>query len=86
MELHELACSSLSLHAVPWTFMKVNELACSFISLCAVPFFVWADHKNFAVLVGWLSIWNVYGDLSPVGILLSDMMVAKKNIPETLLM
>ena len=31
--------------------MQFPELACSFMSLHAVPFFVWAAHKNFAVLV-----------------------------------
>ena len=40
MQLHKLACSYISLHAVSW--------ACI---LHAVPFFVWAAHKNFAVLV-----------------------------------
>ena len=51
MKFHELACSSLSLHEVPWPYMKFYELACSFMSLYAVPFFVWAAHKNYAVLV-----------------------------------
>ena len=31
--------------------MKFNELTWSWMSLHAVPFFVWAAHKNFAVLV-----------------------------------
>ncbi len=31
--------------------MKFQELVCNFMSLYAVPFFVWAAHKNFAVLV-----------------------------------
>ena len=31
--------------------MQLHELACSYKSLHAVPFFVWAAHKNFAVLV-----------------------------------
>ena len=31
--------------------MQLHELACSSLSLHAVPFFVWAAHKNFAVLV-----------------------------------
>ena len=31
--------------------MKFKELAYSFMSLYAVQFFVWAAHKNFAVLV-----------------------------------
>ena len=55
----ELACCSMSLHSVPWAYMKFQELAAvtwaciafSFMSLCAVPFFVCAAHKNFAVLV-----------------------------------
>ena len=57
MQLHELACSSLSLHSVPWTFMKFHELVCSsflclsssqeFRSAC----FVGAANKNFIVLV-----------------------------------
>ena len=51
MQLHKLAWGYMSLHAVPWTFMKFNELACSFMSLYAVPYVVWAAHKNFAVLV-----------------------------------
>ena len=57
MQLHELACRSMSLHAVPWAcivqwaYMKFHECACSFMSLYAVTFFVWAAHKNFAVLV-----------------------------------
>ena len=51
MQLHKLACSSLSLHAVKWAYMKFHELVCSFMSLHAVPFFVWAAHKNFIVLV-----------------------------------
>ena len=57
MQSHELTCTSLSLHSsVPWTqvqwaYMKFHELACIFMSLHAVPFFVWAAHKNFAVLV-----------------------------------
>ena len=45
------ACSYMSMHAVPWAYMKYQELACSFMSLYAVSFFVWAAHKNFAVLV-----------------------------------
>ena len=42
--VHELACSSLKFHDVQWANMN---------SMClhAVPFFVWAAHKNFAVLV-----------------------------------
>ena len=51
MQLDKLACSSISLHAVTWPYMKFHELACSFLSLHAVPFLVWAAHKNFAVLV-----------------------------------
>ena len=49
--VHELACSSMSFHAVPWAYMKFHEHACSFMSLYAVPFFVWAAYKNFAMLV-----------------------------------
>ena len=41
----------MSLHVVLWPCMQFNELACSYMSLHAVPFFVWAAHKNFAVLV-----------------------------------
>ena len=65
MQLHKLTCSyislhgvtwascrSMSLHAVQWAYMKFNDLTWSFMSLYAVPFFVWAAHKNFAVLVG----------------------------------
>ena len=51
------ACSHISLYAVQWAYMKFHELACSFLSLHAVPFFVWAAHKNFAVLVRWCSIY-----------------------------
>ena len=36
MQLHELACSSLSLYAFPWTFMIFNELTRSSRSLPAV--------------------------------------------------
>ena len=32
MQFPEIAYSSLTLHTVPWTFMKFNELACSFMS------------------------------------------------------
>ena len=31
--------------------MQLHKLACSFLSLHAIPLFVWAAHKNFAVLV-----------------------------------
>ena len=31
--------------------MQLHKLACSYMSLHTVPFFVWAAHKNFAVLV-----------------------------------
>ena len=41
----------MTLHAVPWAYMKFHELACSYMSLYADPFFVWAAHKKFAVLV-----------------------------------
>ena len=51
MQVHELPCSSLSLHEVTWAYIKFHELACSFMSLCVLPFFVWAALKNFAVLV-----------------------------------
>ena len=55
IHFHEHACSSMqvlmSCHAVPWVYMKYHELACSSMSLYAVPLFVWAAHKNFAVLV-----------------------------------
>ena len=43
MQLHK--------HTVTWACMQFPELACSYMSLHAVPFFVWAAHKNFAVLV-----------------------------------
>ena len=49
MLLRKLACSYMSLHSVLWACMQFHELAC--MSLYAVPFFVWAAHKNFAVLV-----------------------------------
>ena len=51
MQFPELACSSLNFNEVQWAYMKFHELACSFMRLHAVPFFVWAAHKNFAVLV-----------------------------------
>ena len=51
MQVYELKCSSPSLHEVPRACMQFHELECSFMSLYAVPFFVWAAHKNFAVLV-----------------------------------
>ena len=41
----------ISLHAVTWACMQLHELACSYTSLHAVHFFVWAAHKNFAMLV-----------------------------------
>ena len=41
--------SYMSLHSVLWACMQFHEIAC--MSLYAVPFFVWAAHKNFAVLV-----------------------------------
>ena len=47
----KLACSYMSLHAFPWACMQLHKLAYSSLSLHAVPFFVWAAHKNFAVLV-----------------------------------
>ena len=62
-QLHKLACSYISLHAImlacrslsliadPWACMQFPELSCSSKTLHAVPFFVWAAHKNFAVLV-----------------------------------
>ena len=36
MELHKLACRSMSLHAVPWAYIKLHELTCSFMILHAV--------------------------------------------------
>ncbi len=45
------AYRSMSLHTGPWACMQLHKLACSFMTLYAVPFFVWAAHKNFAVLV-----------------------------------
>ena len=63
MQLHKLACSYISLHAVTWNCMQLHELACSYMNLHAVTWacmqlhelacssFVWAAHKNFAVLV-----------------------------------
>ena len=50
MQLHKLACSYISLHAVTQACMQLHKLACSYISIHAIPF-VWAAHKNFAVLV-----------------------------------
>ena len=52
MQFYDLACSYMSLHAVPF------ELACSYMSLHVVPFFVWAAHKNFAVLVQYLNLFK----------------------------
>ena len=51
IQVHELACSSMSLHTVPWACMKFHEVTWSSMGLHAVAFFVWAAHKNFAVLV-----------------------------------
>ena len=45
------ACRFMSLHEGPWACMQLHKVACSYISLHAVLFFVWAAHKNFAVLV-----------------------------------
>ena len=56
MQLHKLACSYLSLHAVTWACMQLHELACSSLSWHAFPSFVWAAHKNFAVLVSYAFI------------------------------
>ena len=49
MQLHKL-------HSNRKACIQLHELACSYMSLNAVPFFVWAAHKNFAVLVlnGWV--------------------------------
>ena len=51
MQFPELACSSLNFNEVQWAYMVFPEIACSCMSLYAVPFYVWAAHKNFAVLV-----------------------------------
>ena len=40
-------------YKLAYSYMQFPELACSYMSLHAVPFFVWAAHKNFAVLVSW---------------------------------
>ena len=54
----------MQLHKVAWACMQFHELACSYMSLHAVPlawmqsFFVWAAHKNFAVLVFSRAIWG----------------------------
>ena len=45
------AFSSRSLHEVPSACMQFHELTWSSMSLHAIAFFVWAAHKNFAVLV-----------------------------------
>ena len=49
-----LTWSSMSLHAVPWACMQLHEL----------PFFVWAAHKNFAVLVFPLSWYLIQQSVS----------------------
>ena len=45
MLFHELACSSISLHSVPWAYMKYHELACSTVSLHAVPWACMQFHE-----------------------------------------
>ena len=53
VQIHELECSYISLHTCSYIRLhELHEHACSSLSLHAVPFFVWAAHKNFAVLVG----------------------------------
>ena len=44
MQFHELVCRSIWLHTDAWACLQFHELICS-------SFFVWAAHKNFAVLV-----------------------------------
>ena len=51
MKFNELTWSSMSLHEVPEACMQFHELACSFKTFYEVTVFVWAAHKNFAVLV-----------------------------------
>ena len=47
--------SVMRFHAAYWFEMhavsEFHELSCSFMSVDAIHFFVWAAHKNFAVLV-----------------------------------
>ena len=56
IQFPRLTWSYMSLHAVSWSCMPLHELY-------AVPLFVWAAHKNFAVLVA-LS-WALSLKLSP---------------------
>ena len=51
-------CMQFCKLTVPWAYMKFHELAvsCNFKSLYAVPFFVWAAHKDFAVLRVYINI------------------------------
>ena len=37
MQVHELACSSMTLHAAPWACMQFNELTYSIMNLLAGP-------------------------------------------------
>ena len=53
MQIHELACSFMSLHAVPWACMQFHKLEHSSMSLYVVHFLVGAAHKNLAVLIFW---------------------------------
>ena len=39
------------MHADPWVCLQLHMLACRSMSLHAVSFYVWAAHKNFAVLL-----------------------------------
>ena len=69
----------MSLYAVPWAYMKFYKLAYSSMSLYAVPFFVWAAHKNFAVLV--LTEWMLCNSF---GLNLEQMDLKSKTMMEWL--
>ena len=45
MQLHELACSSMSLYAVSWACMQFHELASSSMSFHAVPWACMQFHE-----------------------------------------
>ena len=71
-------------HGTPWLHKvppcsKVHELAHSSMSLYAVPFFVWAAHKNFAVLV--LTEWMLCNSF---GLNLEQMDLKSKTMMEWL--
>ena len=52
MQLHKLACSYISLHAVTKAYMQLHKLACSYISWHTVP---WASCVQFPELS-----WSLY--------------------------